>query len=214
MSLSPRAAAICGQIADDATKLGDLRRIAKTIRTDHALALELWSTGVLRPMQLAILVMDKKRFDQAFADRLDDDLRAHDLDARTRLMDWIMANQLAKSSAGKKLMLSWEQSPSALQRRTFWYHQARLRWTGQAPPPNSAELLDAVEARIVDEAPEVQWAMNFLTGQIGIHQPEHRVRCIALGERTGLYRDERVSRGCTPNYLPEFIRIQVAKLGK
>lgn len=59
--------------------------------------------------------------------------------------------------------------------------------------------------------PEVQWAMNFAAGQIGIHEPEHRSRCLALGERLGLYKDEPVSRGCTPNYLPEFIRIEVAK---
>jgi len=53
--------------------------------------------------------------------------------------------------------------------------------------------------------------MNFTAGWIGVFEPQHRARCAALGERTGLYRDEVVPRGCTPGYLPEFIRVEVAK---
>ena len=105
-------------------------------------------------------------------------------------------------------------SPSALQRRIFWYYQGRLRWVGQTPPSNTEALLSSIEERIESEKPEVQWAMNFTAAQIGIFQPEFRSRCIALGERTGLYRDEVVSKGCTPNYLPELISIQVAKIKK
>jgi hypothetical protein len=56
--------------------------------------------------------------------------------------------------------------------------------------------------------------MNFTAGQIGIFQPEYRARCIALGEETGLYKDEAVAKNCTPNYLPKFISIQVARLKK
>lgn len=213
MDLSPKARALYDQIADEATKLGELRRVAKEIRRDHALALELWSTSRMRPRQLAILIMDPKQVDQGFVDQLDADLQALSEADRTQLMDWLLAHQLTKSRAGTRLIASWEQSDSALQRRTYWYHQARLRWTGQTPPPNTAALLDALEARMADEVPEVQWAMNFTAGQIGTYDPDHRDRCVALGERTGLYRDEVVARGCTPQFLPTFIRIQVGKLG-
>jgi hypothetical protein len=34
---------------------------------------------------------------------------------------------------------------------------------------------------------------------------------MAIGENTGLYKDEKVAKNCTPNYLPEFIAIQVSK---
>jgi len=105
----------------------------------------------------------------------------------------------------------WENSPSALQRRTFWYYNARLRWTGQTPPDNNADLLSAIEAKITQEEPEVQWAMNFTAGWIGVYDQKNRARCIQLGEKMGLYKDEMVSKGCTPNYLPEFIAIEVNK---
>jgi len=67
---------------------------------------------------------------------------------------------------------------------------------------------------MADEKPEVQWAMNFTAGQIGKWQSGYRDRCISIGENTGLYKDEVVARNCTPNYLPKFIEIEVAKLQK
>ncbi len=125
-----------------------------------------------------------------------------------------MANQLAKDKKTIALMESWDDSPSALQRRTYWYYQARLRWTGQTPPDNTADLLSRLEAAIMLEEPEVQWAMNFTAGWIGVYDEKNHARCIELGKVTGLYKDDMVSKGCTPNYLPEFIAIEVNKRNK
>ncbi|MGM0752521.1 MAG: DNA alkylation repair protein [Bacillota bacterium] len=193
------------------TKLGDLRKIAKDIKKDHELAMELWSTGEFLPRLLAILIMDKKLLSQEVLNELDQDMQTHTFDERNNLMDWLMANQLTKNKKNIALMESWGNSPSALQRRAFWYFQARLRWTGQTPPDNTADLLSAIEATITQEEPEVQWAMNFTAGWIGVYDEKYRARCMKLGEKTGLYKDEMVSKGCTPNYLPEFITIEVNK---
>jgi len=213
MQISLKAKEILSQI-DQNTKLGDLREIAKDIKKDHELAMELWSSGQYLARQLAILIMDKKLLTQELIDKLDEDISRHKRDERNQLIDWLMANQLAKDKKTVSLMESWEHSPSALQRRTFWYYQGRLRWVGQTPPPNSEQLLSRIEAQIEKEEPDVQWAMNFTAAQIGIFQPQYRARCVALGESTGLYRDEIVAKNCTPNYLPKYIAIQVAKLNK
>ena len=193
------------------TKLGDLRKIAKEIKKDHELAMELWSTKEFLPRLLAILIMDRKCLSQDVLNKLDGDMQTHTFDERNNLMDWLMANQLTKDKKKIALMESWENSSSALQRRAFWYYQGRLRWTGQTPPDNTADLLSAMEANIMQEEPEVQWAMNFTVGWIGVYDEENRARCIKLGEKTGLYKDDKVSKGCTPNYLPEFISIEVNK---
>jgi 3-methyladenine DNA glycosylase AlkD len=214
MKLSSKAENIYAQINAETTKLGDLRAIAKTIKKDHQLAMELWSTDEYLPRQLAILIMDPKLLSQEVIDKLDKDIHNHTQEERNQLIDWLMANQLSKDKKTIALMQSWENSPSSLQRRIFWYYQARLRWVGQIPPPNTEELLTSIEKKIESEKQEVQWAMNFTAGQIGIFQSEYRSRCIALGERTGLYKDEVVHKNCTPNYLPQFISIQVAKLKK
>lgn len=214
MKLSLKAENIIAQISGRNTKLGDLRKIAGDIKKDHELAMELWSAEQYFARQLAILIMDKKELSQEVIDSLDNDMKQHKEDERLQLMDWLMANQLSKDKKTIILMENWENSQSSLQRRIFWYYQGRLRWMGQTPPPNTEALLTSIENRIEKEAPEVQWAMNFTAAQIGIFQEQYRSRCINLGERTGLYKDERVAKNCTPDYLPAYIAVQVAKLKK
>ncbi|NGM66819.1 DNA alkylation repair protein [Sphingobacterium sp. SGR-19] len=210
MKHSSKAGNILAQINTE-TKLGDLRKIASEIKKDHELALELWSTGQFLPRQLAILIMDKRQLSQELIYSLDNDIRQHNGDEKLQLIDWLMANQLSKDKRTISLMETWENSQSALQRRVFWYYQARLRWVGQTPSPNTEELLSKIETNIEKEVPEVQWAMNFTAAQIGIFEEKYRSRCIALGERTGLYKDEIVAKNCTPSYLPKLIAIQVDK---
>lgn len=212
MKLSEKAQGIYNQLKSNQTKLGDLRKIAATIKKDHSLALELWNTQNYFAQQLSILIMDKKLLTQEIIDSLCNDMEQHAGLEKLQLIDWLLANQLTKDKKNIALIESWLESTSALQRRTYWYYQGRLRWVGQTPPSNTAELLNLIEERIENEAEEVQWAMNFTAAQIGIFQEEYRSRCIAIGEKTGLYKDEVVAKNCTPNYLPKYIAIQVEKL--
>ena len=207
---SSKAETILQQI-DSQTKLGDLRKLAKEIKKDHALALELWSTEEFLPRLLAILIMDKKLLTEEEINQLVKDMAVHSYDERNNLMDWLFANQLTKDKKKTALIESWENSPLALQRRTFWYHQGRLRWRGKTPPANTEHLLAVLESKLMEEEPEVQWAMNFTAGWIGVYEEAYRQRCIMLGEKNGLYQDEKVAKGCTPNYLPGFIEIEVNK---
>lgn len=212
MKRSTQAENIYQQISVPGAQLGDLRKIAKEIKKDHALAMELWQTGEYMPRQLALLIMDPKLLNQTVIDELDQEMQQHADAEQLQLADWLMANQLTKTKQAIALMQSWRDSPSVLQRRLFWYYQGRLRWTGQTPPDDTEELLNLIEARIEEEQAAVQWAMNFTAAQIGIFQQEYRQRCIELGERTGLYKDMKVAKNCTPDYLPEWIAMQVAKL--
>jgi 3-methyladenine DNA glycosylase AlkD len=211
MALSARAKKLVAEITSGNVKLGDLKARGKEIKKDHALAMELWSTGECTPRLLAILIFDNKLLSEKVIDQLAADILRHDADERSPLADWLLANQLAKDKKLASLMATWEQNPSPILRRWFWYHQARLRWVGQTPPGNSADLLDSLEKNMARAEPDVQWAMNFCAGQIGVHEPAFRSRCIKLGKALGLYKDEHVAKNCTPSYLPEFIRIEVAK---
>lgn len=210
MSASLKAKDIVHQIDSETTKLGDLRKIASEIKKDHELALELWSSKLFFARQLAILIMDKKLLTNEVIDNLMSDMNQHNENERRQLIDWLMANQLMKDKKTIALIESWENSSSSLKKRTFWYYKGRLRWTGKTEP-DSGELLSAIEKQIENEDPEVQWAMNFTAGWIGVFEKKYRTRCIALGEKTGLYKDKMVSKGCTPEYLPAFIAIESNK---
>ena len=205
---------LLARLSKDPVKLGDLKKIAKEIKRDHELAMELWESGEFYPRLLATLILDKNLLTQDVLDYLASGMVNHDNDQRDQLADWLLANQLMKSRKTVALLASWEQHPTAIFRRLFWYHQARLRWTGQKPPDNTTALLASLKKNLADEKPEVQWAMNFTAGQIGVREPEFRDECIALGEKLGLYKGLPVAKGCTPHYLPEFIKIEAAKLSK
>ena len=208
---STKAKKIASELEADGAKLGDIKKRAREIKADHELAVELWATGSHRARLLSTLIFDKGLLTQETLNELAVDMLDHDETERDQLADWLLANQLMKSKRTVALLESWEESPSPVLRRLFWYHQARLRWTGQTPPENTGRLLDTLESELAGADPNVQWAMNFCAGWIGVHYPQYRARCIALGEKVGLYKDEPVAKNCTPSYLPEFIRIETAK---
>lgn len=211
MTQSAKATQILSSLDPADPKMGDVKKIAAGIKKDHELALELWATAGFGPRLVAVLIMDKMQLTQGAIDGLAADMSQHSDAERDKLSEWLLAHQLSKSKKTKDMILGWETHPSPTLRRLFWYHQARLRWTGQTPPDNTADLMSALQKNLANETPEVQWAMNFCAGQIGVHDPQFRTDCIRLGEKTGLYKGDPVSRGCTPSYLPEFIEIEVAK---
>jgi 3-methyladenine DNA glycosylase AlkD len=211
MALSPRAKKLVAEFSNGKPKLGDLKKLGKEIKKDHDLAWELWSTGDYYPRLLSTLIFDTKLLTEDVIEQLASEMLQHDAVQSTQLADWLLANQLMMNKKHQSLVATWEKNPSPILRRLFWYQQARLRWVGQTPPDNSAALLDSLETNMAHAEPEVQWAMNFCAGQIGVHEPKFRSRCIQLGKALGLYKDEHVAKGCTPSYLPEFIRIEAAK---
>ena len=211
MVLSADATQIVSELSGENVKLGDIKKIAKGIKKDHELAMELWATGELNPRRLAILILDKKLITQELIDQLAADMLEHDEDEQNKLSEWFMANQLMKDKKTTALLQTWQAAPSPILRRLFWYHQARLRWMGKTDHDNTLALLDFLEREMGNEVPNVQWAMNFCAGWIGVFVPELRPRCVKLGEKFGLYKGDPVARNCTPSYLPEFISIEAAK---
>lgn len=158
-----------------------------------------------------LIKLSSESIDPREIDELYKDISQHNENEKLQLIDWFMANQLAKDKALIALMEAWENSPIPLQRRVFWYYQGRLRWVGQTPPEDTEYLLSKIKKGIEKVNPEVQWAMNFTAGWIGVYDKQYRIRCIDIEESTGLYKGKIVSKGCTPDYLPEFIAIEAGK---
>jgi 3-methyladenine DNA glycosylase AlkD len=83
--------------------------------------------------------------------------------------------------------------------------------SGQKNQALNEALLEHIEQELAAAPEKVQWNMNWCAAQIGIADERLRGRCIALGERLGLYRDYPVSKGCTSPYLPIWIGAVVGK---
>jgi 3-methyladenine DNA glycosylase AlkD len=161
---------------------------------------------------LSLLILDLKPLDAAWLERMVSDLEAIDGKEQSQLLDWLIANVIMKKAALKKVAESWRSDPSTVRRRTFWSVQARSVRAGDHAL--NEQLLAHIERDLPAADEKVQWNMNWCAAQIGIADEALRPRCIALGERLGLYRDYPVSKGCTSPYLPIWIGSVVGKKAK
>lgn len=197
-------------------KLGDLRTLAKKIKTDHELALALWETGNVEAQLLATLVIEPKT------------LSAKDLDRLTRsttcpqVADWLSAYVVANHPEKDSLREKWMKSKERWSARAGWNLTASRINKGSVNKGavnkgddalDLSELLDRIEKEMPKSAPEVQWTMNNTLAAIGIHHPKLRKRAVAIGEKIGLYRDWPVSKGCTPPYVPVWVEAMVKRQG-
>lgn len=104
MSHGYSAADLLSKFGEEGVKLGDLKKMAKEIKRDHELAVELWKDGGFRPRMLAVLIMDKRLLSQEVLDGLAHDLASNEPGEREQIADWLMANQLMKDRKTKALL--------------------------------------------------------------------------------------------------------------
>jgi 3-methyladenine DNA glycosylase AlkD len=192
-------------------KTGDIRKLAKKIKTDHELALELWKTGNLDAQMLAILIMEPR------------ELSAKQLDTMVRearfawLAEWLNSYVVAKHPDKDALREKWmkKSEKDGWAARAGWHFTAsKINTPGKGENGVDVEaLLDRIEKEMPKAKPEVQWTMNNTLAAIGIHHPKHRKRAIAIGEKIGLYKDYPVSKGCTSPFAPLWIDEMVKRQG-
>ncbi len=183
---------------------GDLRVLAKQIKTNHELALALWETGNIDARFLAILVIKPKALSAGEVDRL---VRSVTF---VQVADWL-SNYVVKRHPDKEtLRQGWMTAEDAMAARAGWSltHERIIKSPEGLDLP---ALLDRIEAEMGSAPPETQWTMNFCLAEIGIRYPEHRERAIAIGEALGLYRDYPVSKGCTSPFAPIWINEMVSR---
>jgi 3-methyladenine DNA glycosylase AlkD len=190
---------------------GDIRALAKKIKTDHDLALQLWKTGNIDAQLLAILLMKPKSLSAAELDKMVRDARF------MWVADWLNAYIVKEQPLADREMLrtKWMEDDDGWAARAGWNLTAsRISKGGkEVDGLDLPALLDRIESEMADAPPETQWTMNNTLTAIGIHHARHRKRAIAIGEKLGIYRDYPVSKGCTSPFAPIWINEMVRRQG-
>lgn len=209
MSSATEAQALLERLDSTRPNNTGIRNIAKEIGKNVELATHLWKSGGFSARMLSFLILDLKAVDVPRIEGMIADLEAVDGKEQSQLLDWLIANVIMKKAALKNETAKWRDDPSTLRQRTFWSVQARsVRAENHAL---NEQLLAHIEQALPAANEKVQWNMNWCAAQIGIADERLRDRCIALGERLGLYRDYPVSKGCTSPFLPIWIGSVVGK---
>ncbi|MDF2382027.1 DNA alkylation repair protein [Nostoc ellipsosporum NOK] len=185
-------------------KMGDIRKVAASIKADHALAIELWATGNIDARFVAILILKPKELS---ATALEDMVKSETF---TQVADWLYSYVIKEFPGKEKLREKWMKSKDKMCARAGW----SLTSGRVARDPEGIDipaLLDRLEKEMPKAPPEVQWTMNNTLANIGIHHPAHRQRALAIGEKLGIYKDYPVSKGCTSPYAPIWINEMVKR---
>lgn len=185
-------------------KMGDIRALAKKIKTDHSLALELWDTENIDARFLATLIINPNKLSY------DDINRLVKSEKFVHVADWLYTNVIKNYPDNEPLRNEWMKSKDVMCARAGW----SLTSGCIARNPDIIDfpaILDRIEKEMPGAAPEVQWTMNSALANIGIRFPEYRDRALAIGEKLGIYRDYPVSKGCTSPFAPIWINEMVRR---
>lgn len=185
-------------------RMGDIRKVAAKIKSDHELGLALWATGNIDAQLLGILLMKPK---QLSVEEMDGMVRAIDF---AQIAEWFSSYVVKNHPDKETLRQAWMATDHPWAARAGWALTAG-RVSRSPEGLDLTALLDRIESEMMGAAPETQWTMNTCLANIGIHFPEHRDRALAIGETLGVYRDYPVSKGCTSPFAPIWINEMVRR---
>ncbi|AYJ52030.1 DNA alkylation repair protein [Rhodococcus sp. P1Y] len=202
---NPRFREVNSKHGDDhGVNLTALRAIAKRLKVQHDLALELWATDDSAARLLALLICRPKRFER---DELDHMLR----EARTpKVHDWLVNYAVKKNSHSEELRVTWMDDADAVVASAGWALTAE-RVVKRPDELDLAALLDIIEAEMKDAPDRLQWAMNHCLAQIGIEHADHRPRALEIGERLRVLEHYPTPPNCTSPFAPSWINEMVAR---
>jgi 3-methyladenine DNA glycosylase AlkD len=188
---------------DHGMNLTHLRALAKRLRTQHELALQLWATGDTAARLLATLVCRPKAFSTVELNAMICDIRS------PKLLDWFIVNVVKPGRHAEELRRRWKDDDDLIGRAGWSLTTERV-----VKKPGGLDLdalLDQIDKEMKQAPEQKQWAMNHCLAEIGIHHPEFRNRAIQIGERLAVLIDYPASPGCTPPYAPVWIAEMVRR---
>lgn len=185
-------------------KIGDMKAtIVKKVKKNHALSLELFSTGNTDAMYLAGLIADEKKITKADLQTWAKGATWHMISAYT--VPWVAA----ESRHGWELGLEWIDSDQELIQTAGWSTLSSL----MAITPDEdldiaklSELLDRVEKTIQQSANYTRYAMNGFIIAAGASVPLLTDKAIAIGERIGKVHVNMGNTACKVPDAPGYLR--------
>lgn len=179
--------------------LGKLRQFAEELGRDHALALSLWETGNTDAMLLSAIILEPEKLDRAQAERMISDAKYFDL------LDELVFDAICEAPFASEMRDEWMKSSDDIKGRIGWMLVVSGIMSKGYDTEALSHIVDLVEAGLKDAPPLTQEMMNRALCEIGIRYEEFTARCVEIGERLGVYKDQKVPKGCTSAYAPNWI---------
>jgi 3-methyladenine DNA glycosylase AlkD len=173
----------------------EIVKLRKTLKIDHALAMQLWKTANAEARILALQIADPRKLSSSEADRLVQG-------SQSRFVGCYLSGLLARSPVAEEKMRAWMRSPQEFVRETgYGIFGFRLK-----DDPDSigdaaaAKVLATIEREIHGAANFARYAMNGALIAIGIYKPSLRKKAIDAAKRIGKVEVDHGETNCkTPD---------------
>ncbi len=188
--------------------LGHLRKLAKWFKTNHILALELWDTHIYEARVIASMLFDSKQINKNEIKKL---IVSSESGA---LIDELSFQIFTKHADRDELLDKWISSDEPRLKRAAWNRTIIMNQSLLLSHDKIIELLKIIESELAHASDMVQFAMNRCLCEIGIRNDQFTNECISIGEKLGVYKNMKVSKGCTSAYAPIWISVVRKKYKK
>ena len=180
-------------------KMGDLRKLAKRIGKNNELAWNLLITNIYELRILALSIFDGKNLNESeLLNLITSSDTKYLIDEYAFSLDAQRDDQLER-------METWFKHDDQRVRQTAWNLAIVLNNSNQLSFDQRKALVERIEQELLDQDANTQYAMNRLLCEIGIGYDDLTDRCVAIGEKLGLYREMKVAKGCVSLYAPAWI---------
>ncbi len=172
----------------------NLKALKKQIKTDHALARQLWATGNHDARIFATFIADPKQADEVLLDAWVEELDSYPVtDALT--------GYVAKTPLALAKMQAWMQADSEWIGRCGWSLLAHLAMKDKALPDDFfAAYLPVIERDIHGAQNRVREAMNNALIAIGTRSDALEAEALEVADRIGTVEVDHGETGCkTPD---------------
>lgn len=194
-------------------KTGDLKKIQKKIKKDHALSLELFDSGISDAMYLAGLIADKEQISKT-------DLKKWATGAYWYLLSeytvpWIAAD----SGNGWELGLEWIESSDSKIAACGWStlsSVASITKDEELEVKAYSKLLDRVKKELQSSPNRVRYTMNGFIIAVGAYIEELTEKAMATADAVGLVSCEMGETACKVPAARPYIQkiIDKGRIGK
>lgn len=178
---------------------GPLRKFAESLGVNEPLALEAWSSGIYEARLIASTISDPQTFTPnkvevwvAQSESLP-------------VIDELCFTWFESMNLGMETIRMWINAPTLKNQRLGWnlaivkVHRKKLNAL------DIRELVDRIERELPKADALIQDAMNRCLVEISVSFSEFTEEGLEIGERLGVYKDVKVSKGCTSPYAPDWI---------
>ena len=172
----------------------NLGKLKKSIKIDHALALDLWQTGNHDAMVLATMIADPSAVKSKTLDDWSKDLDNY-------LIADSFSKLVAKSNFAEKKLERWTQSKKEFVGQTGWNVLASVAMGDKSLPDSYFEpYLNQIETDIHDQKNRIKHSMNQALIAIGVRGSALEKKALKIAKTIGKVEVDHGQTGCkTPD---------------